>query len=113
MRDKTQLIWFFAFLGPVIGGLAWLIAYISTHTSAIGFDGPASLFLIISIFCGWLLFSVAALIVFIRKHSRRKLGYALQIIFAVGAMIGFVTFALLVSYAQANYPDYYPGMMGD
>ncbi|MBI2588841.1 hypothetical protein HYW35_01340 [Candidatus Saccharibacteria bacterium] len=100
-------------LGTILGGLVWLFVYSLVTKPSIGFDGPAGLFLFLSLTGGWLLFSLSALYIHMRRNGRKNIRVALENIFISGFIVGSIALILISDFAQSHYPDYYPGRGGD
>ncbi len=86
---ENLLIPFGTFLGVLLGGVTWLIVYSLTVTEAIGFDGPAGLFLGTSMLSGGFTLGFAAIVYTERK---KRFTYKQSIgIFSVFLMTGLVS----------------------
>jgi hypothetical protein len=88
----------------VVSGLVWLAVYSLNVKASIGFDGAAWGMLAMTIFAGWAMGAVIALL-FSRPLPKEKLSDSLFAILITGLVVSFATGLIISQYALSRYPD--------
>lgn len=88
MKYKHELgfVLIAAALGPLIGGIIWLLLYMLNVGFVVNFHGPAVVCMLIFMISSWLLVSAAAIVLYTRGNHKRQLPLAIGLTLVFGAV---------------------------
>lgn len=89
-------------IGVLVGGSVWLVVYDLNHTSTIGFDGPASGTLWLSIITGGFIFGILSILYEVRR-KRTSFLRALPIFLASGLVSCVLVGLVIGKYSLSRY----------
>ena len=90
-------------VGVLIGGVCWLVIFITNFEPEIGYDGPAGLLLVVSMLLGGASLGIPSIALYARKKSFKSFLKALAICLISGVAALFIFGHTISDYATSHY----------